>query len=68
MLAALDAIAWPTLWIAGAIVVPFRTGIAGALLIALALSFAMGRLRKAIVENERYRFTTGGGEDQSAYS
>ena len=58
VLAALDAIAWPALWIAGAIVAPFRTGIAGALLISLALFLSMERLRKAIVENERYRFTT----------
>ena len=58
VLAATDAIGWPALWIAVIVAAPFRTGVAGALLITLMLWFSLTRLRTAVIENQRYRFTT----------
>ena len=57
-LAAVDAMVWPALWVTGVAAVPFRTGVVGTLVIALALVFALGRLRTALFSNQRYRFTT----------
>jgi hypothetical protein len=54
--AAADAIGWPAL--DAIVAVPFRTGVAGALLIALMLWSSLTRLRTAVAENQRYRFTT----------
>ena len=58
VLAAADAIVWPALWIGVIVAAPFRTGVAGALLITLMLWSSLTRLRTALAENQRYRFTT----------
>lgn len=58
VLAVMDAIVWPALWVAGTIAAPFQTGTTGALLMAFALLFAISRLRRAIFENASYHFTT----------
>jgi hypothetical protein len=58
VLAAGDAIVWPVLWISAIVHAPFRTGVAGALVITLMLCFSLTRLRTALVEKEHYRFTT----------
>ncbi len=58
LLAAVDAIVWPVLGLCTVVATPFQTGIAGALVIALMPLFAIRRLQRAVVENERYRFTT----------
>ena len=57
-LAGIDALLWPGLWIVGLGFAPFSTGVAGLLLVACALWCAVQRLREAVLENERYRFTT----------
>jgi len=57
-LAAVDALLWPTLWIAGIAVAPFQTGLAGELLVALAALLAIARLRTAVFKNEHYRLTS----------
>ena len=58
VLAAADAIVWPLLWIGVIVAAPFWTGVAGALLITLMLWSSLTRLRTALAENQRYRFTT----------
>jgi hypothetical protein len=57
-LAAVDAVLWPTLWIAAVALAPFQTGIAGPLAVALAGLGAVSRLLAAISDNKHYRFTT----------
>ena len=57
-LAGIDALLWPGLWIAGVSFAPLPTGVAGLLLVAAAVWCAVQRLREAVFENERYRFTT----------
>ena len=57
-LAAADALAWPLLWM----LVLWRalplTGIVGPMAFALAALTALGRVRRALWVNHRYRFTT----------
>ena len=57
-LAAVDALLWPTLWIAAVALAPFQTGVAGPLVVALAGLGAVSRLLAAVADNEHYRFTT----------
>lgn len=58
MLAAIDAIAWPALWILAINHAPVTTGIVGPLVTAIAVLSALRRLHKAMTANHRYRFTT----------
>lgn len=57
-LAALDAIAWPAAWVLVVCQTPIRMGIVGTLIIACAALSAASRLQRALLRNERYRFTT----------
>ena len=57
-LAALDAVAWPGAWVFGVAHVPMSMGIVGTLVIAWAALSAAARLHRAVLRNERYRFTT----------
>jgi hypothetical protein len=56
-LAALDAVAFPALWVLVVVNAPFATGVVGAVVTAAAVLFAISRLTRAIWQNERYRFT-----------
>ncbi len=57
-LAALDAVAWPTLWIIGLNHVSVSGGLVGAVVIAATALVALRRLCTALWSNHRYRFTT----------
>jgi len=58
LLAAVDALVWPALWVAVALAEPFGSGIVGVAVVACALFSAATRLHQAICQNERYEFTT----------
>jgi hypothetical protein len=58
LLAALDAVLWPAAWVAAAALAPIKTGVVGPLIIALAVLFAVLRLHRALLRNERYWFAT----------
>jgi len=53
-----DAMVWPAAWIALVTQLPQVTGIVGPMVIALAALSAAFRTRRALWENQRYRFTT----------
>lgn len=58
LLGVLDACGWPGFWvwwIAGRIE---HTGVIGPFVIGLAVLFGIRRVRRALWENHRYRFTT----------
>jgi hypothetical protein len=57
-LAVIDAVAWPAAWVVGLRSLPVETGIVAPLLGALAIVAGMGRVRTALRQNHRYRFTT----------
>lgn len=57
-LAALDAVLWPLLWLAGTASVMPSLGLVGPIIIVLALVSLVSRLRRAWWVNARYRFTT----------
>ena len=57
-LAALDAIVWPAGWALVVAQAPMPTGIVGLVIIASAALFAVSLLQRALLCNERYRFTT----------
>lgn len=57
-LAAVDAVAWPLVGVLLLRQIPVSTGIVGPALVALAVVFAMRRIRRALVVNHRYQFTT----------
>ncbi|SRR6266568_828569 len=57
LLAAVDAAAWPLLWVIGFSHVP-KVGIVGPVVAAVALLCAIGRVHRALWFNHRYRFTT----------
>ena len=57
-LAAVDALAWPALWALLALNLPMPGGIVSAAGVALAGVAAWSRLRVALWNNHRYRFTT----------
>lgn len=56
--AALDALAWPIGWIVAITHASFNTGLAGAVVVALAVLMAVRRFHRAVWINHRYRFTT----------
>lgn len=58
LLAALDALAWPLLWILLANHLPAPAGVVAPVMIALAVFSAIGRVNRALWNNERYWFTT----------
>lgn len=57
-LAALDALLWPSLWLAAVASVPFATGIVGVVAVGALIVLALRRLHCALWQNGRYRFTT----------
>jgi hypothetical protein len=56
-LASLDAVAWPALWAAAIVTVPFSTGIVGNVGLSFVVLVDARRLHTAILRNERYWFT-----------
>jgi hypothetical protein len=58
LLAFADAVAWPASWIALAAQLPQPAGIAGPIVIVVALLSAIGRAHRAARQNHRYHFTT----------
>ncbi|MBE7418404.1 MAG: hypothetical protein HS128_11770 [Ideonella sp.] len=58
LLALVDAVAWPSAWIALATQLPQPAGIVGPMIIALAVLSAVGRVLRAARQNHRYHFTT----------
>ena len=58
LLAAIDAIFWPLLWVVSVRHVPEPVGLVGPFVIAVAVLCALGRLHRALWVNHRYRFTT----------
>lgn len=58
LLAALDALVWPLLWVLLIRSAPQPVGLVGPFLTALAVLCAIGRLHSAIWVNHRYYFTT----------
>ena len=57
-LAAIDALAWPALWVMLIARAPAPVGLVGAVAISWAVVSALTRLRRALCSNHRYRFTT----------
>ena len=57
-LAAVDAAAWPLLWVLLLRHAPEPVGLVGPVVAAVALLCALGRLHRALWVNHRYRFTT----------
>jgi hypothetical protein len=57
-LAMIDAVIWPALWVFLVANAPFETGIAGVVVIALALLCGVRRAQRALWQNERYWFTS----------
>jgi hypothetical protein len=58
LLAAVDAVVWPILWVLLIAQVPPPVGLVGPFISAVALLCALGRLHRALRVNHRYRFTT----------
>ncbi len=58
LLAALDALLWPALWVWVLLAMPAPTGLIGPFFTAVAVWCAVGRLRLALWVNHRYVFTT----------
>jgi hypothetical protein len=58
LLATLDAIAWPTAWFIAVLAIPYSTGILGPAAKTLLILIALRRVSRAVLRNERYRFTT----------
>ena len=58
VLAAVDAVAWPVMWVLLIRHAPHPVGLIGPSATALAVLFALGRLQRALWMNHRYRFTT----------
>ncbi len=57
-LAAVDALAWPLLWVLVFGQAPMPLGIVGPVVVSLAVLCAIGRLHRALWLNHRYWFTT----------
>jgi len=53
LLAAIDALVWPLLWVIGISHVPKPVGVMGPVITALALLYAIGRLHRALWLNHR---------------
>jgi hypothetical protein len=58
LLAAVDAVLWPTLWVLVINHAPAPVGLVGPFATALAVLCGLGRLHRALWLNHRYRFTT----------
>jgi hypothetical protein len=58
LLALLDAVAWPILWIFAVRQAPLETGVVGNVIVAAAVLVAGLRSVTALSQNQRYRFTT----------
>lgn len=58
LLAAVDAVLWPMLWVLVFRHAPEPVGLVGPFVTAVALLCALGRLHRALWVNQRYRFTT----------
>ena len=58
LLALLDAVAWPILWIFAVRQAPLETGVVGTVIVAAAVLVAGLRSVTALSQNQRYRFTT----------
>ena len=58
LLALLDAVAWPILWIFAVRQAPLETGLIGEVIVVSAVLIAALRSVKALSRNERYSFTT----------
>jgi hypothetical protein len=57
-IAAVDAVAWPLVWVLALRQIPVEASMVGSVLVPLAVLAAIGRLRRALWVNHRYRFTT----------
>lgn len=58
MLAAVDAVVWPMLWVLLVQHTPEPVGLVGPFITAMAVLLGLGRLHRAIWANQRYWFTT----------
>jgi hypothetical protein len=58
LLAAVDAVAWPLMWVLLIQQVPGQAGVVGPFVTALAVLLGLGRLHRALRVNHRYWFTT----------
>lgn len=58
LLAAVDAVAWPLLWVLLIRQVSGPAGLVGPFVTALAVLLGLGRLHRALCVNHRYWFTT----------
>jgi hypothetical protein len=58
LLAAVDALAWPVLWVLLIEMVAVTVGVIGPFVAAVALLCGLSRLHRALWVNHRYRFTT----------
>jgi hypothetical protein len=58
LLAAVDAVAWPLMWVLLIQQVPGPAGLVGPFVTALAVLLGLGRLHRALWVNHRYWFTT----------
>jgi hypothetical protein len=58
VLAAVDAAAWPLVWVIVACNAPVAVGLVAPVVAAVALLSALGRMHRALCLNHRYHFTT----------
>ena len=58
LLAAVDAVAWPLMWVLLMRHAPQPVGLIGPFVTALAVLLGLGRLHRALWVNHRYWFTT----------
>ena len=58
LLAAVDAVAWPLMWVLLIQQLPGPAGLVGPFVTALAVLLGLGRRNRAIWVNHRYGFTT----------
>ena len=58
LLAAVDAVMWPLIWVLLVRHTPQPVGLIGPFVTALAMLFGMGRLHRALWVNHRYWFIT----------
>lgn len=58
LLAAVDAVGWPLLWIELLANAPAPLGVVKPVVTAIALVYAIARLRRAVFVNHRYQLTT----------
>ncbi len=58
LLAAIDAVMWPFIWVMLVRHVPQPVGLIGPFVTVLSVLFCLGRLHRALLVNHRYWFTT----------